>query len=618
MTTDTSAVDLFFASHGSEEHYRSLPDLIRFPFGESSALFYSPLSRSARILSALSLRLLQGCPTFATLDDHAARLCRELNASPVQLEVLRRELADLAAAGLLVSRAQLTARVEGPGRTEDVPARIATVGVATRDRSASLQACLTSYAESVQQHGRDTRFVVIDRSTAPTREENRARLDALADRCQVEVLHAGPQELVRFAEALAREAGLPLQLVRFALGDEEGWPISTGGSRNALLLQTAGEVLLQVDDDTLCRGAPVPEEREGVVLSSAFDPTEFWFFAEDETASPDALPVGTDLLGLHEQFLGRTVAASIADRRGPLDLDAVTSRFFRRLDTGEGRILTTMTGVVGDSGMGSSLPLLILDGEARARLHRSEAAYRDALRRHHWMRAVPRPTITDGSYCMALNLGLDNRQVLPPFLPFQRNQDGVFGAALTLCCGGCTALLPWMVLHQAPSARSAPADPWRRVGWLQTGHLVQAMLGSFPLLPGQVRPEARLRALGAWVEEIASCSPEDFNEFVRLHVWNALTRTAAQLEPLLRRYGGRPGYWADDVRRVLGVLAESLPSRECGQPWELAEVFGPDQARGRFQDLVRRFGRLLQEWPSLVEAAKRLRARGHRLGDSTM
>src|SRR6516164_6958072 len=123
MTTDTSAVDLFFASHGSQEHYRNRPDLIRFPFGESSALFYSPLSRSARILSALSLRLLQGCPTFATLDDHAARLCRELNASPVQLELLRRELADLAAAGLLVSRAQLTARAEGHGRTEDVPVR---------------------------------------------------------------------------------------------------------------------------------------------------------------------------------------------------------------------------------------------------------------------------------------------------------------------------------------------------------------------------------------------------------------------------------------------------------------------------------------------------------------
>ena len=64
-----------------------------------------------------------------------------------------------------------------------------------------------------------------------------------------------------------------------------------------------------------------------------------------------------------------------------------------------------------------------------------------------WMRVVTRPTITDSGYCMALNLGLDNRHLLPPFLPVQRNQDGVFAAVLTLCGSGCTGFLPWMVLR---------------------------------------------------------------------------------------------------------------------------------------------------------------------------
>ena len=110
--------------------------------------------------------------------------------------------------------------------------------------------------------------------------------------------------------------------------------------------------------------------------------------------------------------------------------------------------------------------------------------------------------------------------------------------------------------------------------------------------------------MGAWVEEVASASPEEFDEFVRLNAWNALTRTVSQLEPLLRKYGGQPAWWSDDVRRVLGIIAEVLPSPDFSLPWELVEAFGRDQARARFQGLVRRFGRLLREWPSMVEAAR--------------
>jgi hypothetical protein len=592
------------------DQYRSFPDLLRFPAGEGQALLYCPWTRSARVLSTIGQRLLQGCATFATLDDHAVRLCRELNLLPFQVESVRRELADLASAGLLVSRRRLWDAARQTGRSDPPPPRIAAVGIPTRDRPRSLRACLLGHVEAAQRQGRCTDFIVVDESVT-ARGENRRLLDALADRCGVAIWYGGPEDKLRFAAALARQAEAPPELVRFALGIEEDWPITTGGSRNALLLHTVGDLLLQVDDDTLCQALPAPECREELALSATFDPTEFWFCSEGQPCPVPGEASETDLLGLHEQLLGRTVADCLADSRVP-ELASANARFVRRLESGAGPILTTAAGVAGDSGMGSCLPLLTLEGASRARLHRSEADYRDALRRRQWMRAVTRPTVTDGGYCMALNLGLDNRRLLPPFLPFQRNQDGVFGAVLALCCGGHTGFLPWMVLHHSLEERSAsnPEVPWHWAMQPQTGHLMQVLLGSFPQGSGTATPESRLARLGSWLEEIASWDSADFAEYIRLHVWNAQTRTASQLEAQLRKYGSRPTYWAEDTHRALTALTESLTAPEAGLPADVCATWGPDQAQQRFQRLVLRYGGLLRAWPDLVAAAKALRARG--------
>jgi hypothetical protein len=131
-----------------------------------------------------------------------------------------------------------------------------------------------------------------------------------------------------------------------------------------------------------------------------------------------------------------------------VDLSRAEPGFFRRLGPCGGRVVVTAAGVMGDSGMGSPSYFLSLRGASRARLLQSEGVYRYALARQQVLRAVPRATVCDAPYCMALNLGLDNRDLLPPFTPVQRNQDGVFAAILRTCCSGdYFGFLPWMILH---------------------------------------------------------------------------------------------------------------------------------------------------------------------------
>jgi hypothetical protein len=589
------------------EEYRAFADLIRFPLGETHVLVCCPLSRTARTIPAVSYRLLQGCRTFAPLDEHATRLCGELGLLLTQRDAVRAELAALAAAGLLTSRRALLER--GTHSPPETPPRISTVGIPTRDRPRSLHTCLLGHLARAALHGSSVDLVVSDDSTRPeTRAEVCGMLADLATRSPGSLWYCGPGERARYAEELAREAGLPPEDVRFALVNDEGCPVATGTCRNALLLHAVGEVSLQVDDDTGATLAAAPGSAPGLVLSSAGDPTEFWGFPEDAVL-PDA---GVDLLELHERLLGRRAADLLAAAGSAADLNAANAGLFRRLESG-GRVLVTTAGVAGDSGMGSPLALLMLEGASRARLLATETDYRRAVFGRRVLRAVTRPTVGDAAFCMAMNLGLDHRDLLPPFLPVQRNQDGVFGAVLRACGGGFLGLLPWVLPHCPPEPRRAdPETVWQRAARPHTGHLVQLLVGAFSASPGVRSFADRLRALGIALEELGSAPLGEFEEHVRLHVWNALSRPAGQLEAHLKHFGGQPGYWADDVRRALAGLREGLAGPEYARPWDLADAFGAERARELLPRLIRRYGRLLRAWPALVEAARRLRDRGVR------
>ncbi len=467
--------------------------------------------------------------------------------------------------------------------------------------------CLESHIESGRRHGRAVEYAVIDDSPDPEMgRSNREMLRVLGERFAADVSYAGPEEKEQYVREMARR-GLPEPVLRFGLLNPDGFPVTTGGSRNALLLHAAGELLLQVDDDTLCRMAPPPQTRPGLAFSSRPDPTEFWFPADECAAAAD----GDDLFSLHETLLGREPAGCA----GCADATEAGAGFLRKLDRVGGRVLVTAAGLAGHSGMGSSLYFLSLEGESRARLLSSEETYRRALLQHRVVRTVVRPTVCDAAFCMAMNLGLDNRRPLPPFLPVQRGQDGVFGALVHASCDdGFFGFLPGGVVHAPPNGPLAPLpagergegadDLWRGASGLRSGQVIQALLRSLPC-------PADLPTLGRTLAEWGALPSADFQELLRLRLGGPRGRLAAHLTALLQRHRGRPDYWADDVRRVLAGLREAAARKDDAIPTDLNACFGGEAAE-RFRRLVRRFGELLQWWPAVVEAARELRRRGVR------
>jgi len=482
---------------------------------------------------------------------------------------------------------------------QEPTATISSVGIVTHNRVTSLVACLGSYLENCQRHGRAAEFVVTDDSrSAEVQGHTRAALEVLAHRFHAPIRYAGWREKIRFADALSSESAVRLEIIRFALLGDERCTLTTGANRNSLLLDTVDTLVLSVDDDTRCQLATPPEADDALASFSGYDPTEFWFFPDHASAIEFASFVDIDVLACHEALLGNAVA-NTGDR-------AASSR-----------VAITLHGLVGDSGMSSPRYYLSLAGASRERLVASPNAYRSAVRSREVLRTVRQRTLSAGPFCMTTFFGFDNRVLLPPFFPVQRNADGIFGLVLQKCVDGShVAFLPSVLVHRPAAPRAfAPDEIWTDTESVRMADVVIACVlghqaGSVPLTDA-----ARLSQLGQHLQGLGSLTLSDFEAHVRsLQQYRAMAFITV-LQSHLHMYGAAPRFWADDVTRMIELLSKATSTEDYIVPRDLRHGLDVEKARRLSQELVGRFGELLEAWPTIVAAARRLRANGCRLTD---
>jgi hypothetical protein len=375
--------------------------------------------------------------------------------------------------------------------------------------------------------------------------------------------------------------------------------------------------MLQVDDDILCRIAPSPEAESGPALGSWADPMIFWDFVEGEEIYETPAADSIDLLALHETVLGRATGDILTSfgRDADLHVHGVSANFLRKAARGT-RVVLSLPGILGDSALWSFPSYLFLRGLSRERMLRSEESYLIALTSRLVKRSPLRFTVCDASSCMGYNLGLDNRQLLPFFIPVDRGEEQVFVTLLRLCNKDwLSGYLPYMVWHRPPERRGVSFDVlWRCLGGVSSGDVILTILNALAPSSGPMsEPAQEMRLLGARMEYLATQPPSDFAEFLRgCYVGKART-FIAQIGRLVHEYAGQPAYWAADLERVADGLKDRVCEGDCVVPYDFVEVFGKEHAPARVQAYVRRFGQFLQIWPELVQAAKELRRRGRRL-----
>ena len=581
----------------SAERYRS-GDLISQPAGQGHVLVQSALTGAAALLTTQKAALLRACRFFESLDGHAKAT-----------RTKRADLESLVRHGLLASETALRQRCFGAVQHPVTPQTISTIAVITRERIRSLQRCLESYIENSERADRRVEYLVVD--TAPeaeTRDRTREMLRAVGTRHDVAVRYAGLEERQRFGNALAR-AGLPRPAIDFALFDPEGCDLVYGAARNTILLATVGQSVLCADDDTVCSLAEVTESStEGLALSSQNDPTSVWFFPDHEAAVARVRHLDRSVLAVHEELLGRDVASCLEFAPAPelLGVDDTDGAFLRGVESGRAHVAVTSTGMLGDAGSAMPPAIRLLDAESRQRLVASEAGYRTLARSRQLQRGVIRHTISSNPYLMMTGTAIDNRAILPPFFPVLRGEDTIFGFMLGACVEGASiGHLPFSLLHTPTELRQVAPDAIDEFARHPSSfELVIACVQSFSPLAG-TSPTERTHALGRQLGAIASLAPADFVEFLRLWVWRVKALAMERLTNDLEMSSEASASWRQDVQRYLEGLRRSFATDDYLVPPDLKTRAAGD-AFPIMQRLIARFGELLQCWPAMLDAARKL------------
>ena len=574
------------------------------PFGPEQSLLAGPGGTLVSVPQGVA-ELLCMCDRFKTLDELEAEIGEQTRFPVAEI---RPALQCLAEAGILFPMDRLAS----PG--EPLPAaRVDSVGVVTHNRLPAVQRCLESFMANARRHGRSPVWRVFHDGEDPGLcAEYQAMLSALGRQAGMPVAYAGPEERRVFMDALVQE-GLPRDVVAFGLVGPPEAGRGAGASLNARLLDLVGQVGLSLDDDTFCRLGQAPEPLAGTELAGGV-PSSFRFF-QDRAAALNAFPVAdADYLALHEALLGRTFGElwSPSGLGRADDLGRAPDRLLLAAASG-GRVAVTQTGLAGDSGMGSTLYYLLMEGEERERLLARPADLEAFMASRAVARSVQRQAVGDGAHFMAYAVGFDHRQLLPPFLPRLRSTDTLFGITLLETLPErMVGHLPWLVAHDPPEARQeTEASLARAAGSLKFGAIMEQTLAFQARgIPQGLGAEDRLRALGRGLQVCGALPPQAYAEWLHPILLRGLASQVMRLEGVLERHGARPAPWAAKVQANLD-LARALPwTPDWPAPSDFPGNPGREGALSLAARLTRQFGGLLEHWPDLVAVAGRLREKG--------
>ncbi|MGH9348642.1 MAG: hypothetical protein ACRD26_15385 [Vicinamibacterales bacterium] len=499
---------------------------------------------------------------------------------------------------------------------------IAEIAVLTCDRPARLARVLDGYATVVDHRAPPEQLTVFDDSSCPEiRAENARVLREIERHRGTPIWYVGPIERQRFVRRL-EQAGFPPDVLEFGLLGRSWNERTVGCNRNAVLLESAGRLLLSVDDDTDAAVRPSPALKPGLRLATLAEratdpvfPCDLWTYDTHDAVRNDGSWRADGVLAVHERLLGRTAQACVAEfaaRNEPVRVDAVApAAFAARL--APRRIVVTLSGLAGDCGWRSPAPYLWLRDRSLGQLTRSAEHYRAACGTRTVLRVAESYAVVDRSMnMMGTFFGLDNTQIAPPFPPIGRGQDVVFGVLAGACVpDACFGHVPWAMPHEPVESRQFRARDVVSAALgtdlcVVTTAVVLALSADLPVDDAG----ASMQMLGRRLAALGSDSFEHADACIRSAVMRLVGEQFAALERQL--HGGQTAapFWAADARHALELWKRA--GRHAGYHVPVECLKNTDLRGGmeRTVAYLRQFGRLLEQWPGIVRASIALRESG--------
>lgn len=566
----------------------------------------------------------QHCVTVPVAVAHVASNCRGLHSlEEHKIEIMARlasedcdfiddSLIALVNCGFLTKETDIPISGVGKGEGVTLPESVTKVAIVTSHRTQSLESAVRSLLGNSQRHNQPMQISIFDDSQMDdAANDNIKMLRGINPPTQSTIRYAGAGDKLRYISALRDESGVDRRVLEFALFGLPFQRITTGANRNAALLDLVDCPFLFIDDDVTAHIACSTLHRAGVRLSSKPRGVRTEYYANIDDVVGSHRFSDQNVLALHSEYLGRSLADSILRSQiGTLDLDC-TARLWLAALNNTGNVAATQMGIIGHSGQASPRRLLYSTGQERAYHFSSEDRYHLARTARHVSRMADIFTITESPFCMTYALGLDNTRLLPPFFPIARNSDGVFGVALRMTNPDLyIGHLPYGILHRNLIEHPfSPTLVWESAVQATISEIVILLLQKSLIGNTVLKSDERFRAIGRCLMELGRREVPEFWRVIKDGLQIKYAERIAQLQGLLERFNHQPAFWAADVRMATNNIVEALASRDFGVP---RDIVGPDDFRQRIslvRDSIHLYGELMDGWPSIREAAKRLATR---------
>ena len=553
------------------------------------------------IIETSSLQLLSHMSHFKTAEEHIADYRRTGLEQFHDVSKIKERVGSLKDAGLIRSAAIFGE----PQVDRRDPLKISTIAVVTKNRPLSLARCVESICRNVSASDREIDVRVYD-------DSDKASTDSLPAKGQSRcpILHSSRQRREWFIRQIIKASDVSADVIRFALQDPHSCGSSFGANLNALLIDTRGKLVLSIDDDVVCRVGHLPVQSTHLRLTSQFDPATIRLFPTQQDACEAVKWSSMDICSVHEELLGRTIADCVKSTPFSVREASLATRAYDA--PGEATVAPTMTGVVGSSGMGAA-PWSFMSGPVQRQLLASEESYKSLRGSDNIVRSTRYPTICDGQGFMTTIAGFDNRDLLPPFFPVLRNQDGVFGCLLRTCWPKrVIGHLPWVVLHDPLAIyRSGPAigrEPIPRLS-----DLVMDVTRRCSFDPCGEYWDSRLSRISDELIYLGKVKFPAFRSWIQAEGRRFAAHQLLWLRRLLRTGTSSVKTWQEEMQHAISKADEILA---CTEP-AIADLayLGTDTALARAQTLFFEFGRLLCDWPKIVDTCSFLASKGVHLSE---
>lgn len=626
-------------NYKSQEKNRDIPKYRFFDvnvnrFGINKMLIHSKRTGTVKLLPSNFVQVLLSCESFRSLEKHAIAFCKSIrNTSekntyfPIQeqeIKSVKALLNTFVNNGFLVSEAEIRANImklakKDSPKHQGFSNRITTLGIPTCNRPSYLERALTSYLENCRNYGRTVKVVIIDNSNdSKTRRKNKQILKALKSEFGTSIYYADQKRKEEYSKLLSQKGKVPSSVTEYGLLGDNRLQTPCGANRNAILINSVGEICLQADDDTICKIAKSPNTKSGLSFDSSDNPNDFFYPQTKDEMLQSLSVLQEDFLGIHEKLLGKsvkTVISEVTEKNNKIDFSNISTLLLRNILNGAQKIAFTFTGSFGCSCCKAEepYPRFFTNADSLNRLIQNENLYESRLNTPFVIRVPGQLTINDGRSCISVNIGIDNREIFPPFMPNYKSEENILNAIINNCFGRyLKGFLPYMIQHDFSEYNtkiSRTKIPKRMP--FDMNSIIISIIGSFKMGFPKDDQVTSLNVLGNNLNILGNLSLSDFKDYLRNICSNELSKTVQYLELLLKKNKKAPKLWQDDIKTFILEIEKLVCQKDFPYPINLQHK--KDKGIGLLRDQVSQLGNLLIHWEAIYETAVKLKNSGQSL-----